>query len=441
MDWLDQYLDGLGEYKVTVSPADTHIWGVKPKLNNIQERLIFDAAAQSEVEYRQLVAEARKEEERQGMGPSLGIGADPGSSTVPSITPSVTPTITPSVTPSITPTVTVTPTITPTVTVTPTITPTVTLTPTITPTPVYPEWSPGAIYNVGDIVSSGGIKYQCVTAAGVGVGPFGGYLDGSAPDLPGIVFWSVYPIVNSFAYLVYPPAGLFASVNGNIPTVWVKTQSIGFVIIGNSAPIIGNGAFENNNLTSVTIPMGVTSIGNEAFRDNAITSLNLPATVTTIGTGAFRTNALTNLTMTNNITSIGSNAFNENALTQVTLPDNAQFIDISNGAFKTNDITDIFIPAAVTRIGNDAFQGNNLTSLIIPSTITSIGKEAFRDNSNLASVNCFVPFTSFIGINAFLATASPLVIHVRSTDTTWNALLGTGKTFQGNTNVTVVNDL
>jgi hypothetical protein len=82
MDWLDQYLDGLGEYKVTVSPADTHIWGAKPKLNNIQERLIFDAAAQSEVEYRQLVAEARKEEERQGMGPSLGIGADPGSPAV-----------------------------------------------------------------------------------------------------------------------------------------------------------------------------------------------------------------------------------------------------------------------------------------------------------------------------------------------------------------------
>lgn len=84
MDWLDQYLDGLGKYRITVSPADTHIWGSKPEINNIQQRLIFDARAQSEAEFRQLVAEARRKEERQGMGFSvaLGIGADPGSPTV-----------------------------------------------------------------------------------------------------------------------------------------------------------------------------------------------------------------------------------------------------------------------------------------------------------------------------------------------------------------------
>jgi len=88
MDWLDQYLNGLGEYKTTVSPADTHMWGVKPKLNNIQERMQFDAAAQSELEFRQIVQEARAELETQGGGGmsvddvEAGIGADPGSPTV-----------------------------------------------------------------------------------------------------------------------------------------------------------------------------------------------------------------------------------------------------------------------------------------------------------------------------------------------------------------------
>ena len=88
MDWLDQYLDGLGEYKTTVSPADTHIWGVKPKLNNVQERMIFDAAAQSEAEFRQLVQEARAELEEHGMSRddvAEGIGADPGSNIFSSI--------------------------------------------------------------------------------------------------------------------------------------------------------------------------------------------------------------------------------------------------------------------------------------------------------------------------------------------------------------------
>jgi hypothetical protein len=85
MDWLDQYLDGMGNYKTTVSPADTHIWGVKPKLNSTQQRMIFDATAQSELEYRQLVQEARSALEEHGMSHAdvaEGIGSDPGSSIV-----------------------------------------------------------------------------------------------------------------------------------------------------------------------------------------------------------------------------------------------------------------------------------------------------------------------------------------------------------------------
>ena len=85
MDWLDQYLDGMGNYKTTVSPADTHIWGVKPKLNNVQQRMIFDATAQSELEYRQLVKEARSDLEEHGMSQqdvAEGVGADPGSAIV-----------------------------------------------------------------------------------------------------------------------------------------------------------------------------------------------------------------------------------------------------------------------------------------------------------------------------------------------------------------------
>jgi hypothetical protein len=367
MDFLDQYLLGLGEFKTVVSPADTHIWGVRPKLNNTQQRLLFNANAQSEAEFRQFVAEARKEEEQQGMGPSYGIGADPGSPTVQQV--------------------------------------------------IYPEWSGGASYNVGDIVQLAGVNYECVTDAGAGYGPFGGFLDGSGSGL-GTVYWSVHPIVNSFAYLTYAPGGLFASFTGNIPENWVKLQNIGFAIIGSSATSIGPDAFRSNDLTSIRIPVYITSIGASAFRDNVV---------------------LSTVILSNNITSIGNNAFNGCALTQITLPDNLQ--SLANGVFKANDITAITIPATVTSIGSDAFQGNNLSSLIIPSTVTSIDNEAFRDNNNLASVNCFVPFTSFIGINAFLNTASPLVIHVRSTDATWNALLGSGVTFQGNTNVTVVNDL
>ena len=75
MDWLDNYLDGLAQYKTTVSPSDTHIWGVKPNLNNQQKRMLFDAAAQSELEYRLIVQEARQAEINAGMGGSYDAGS------------------------------------------------------------------------------------------------------------------------------------------------------------------------------------------------------------------------------------------------------------------------------------------------------------------------------------------------------------------------------
>jgi hypothetical protein len=47
--------------------------------------------------------------------------------------------------------------------------------------------------------------------------------------------------------------------------------------------------------------------------------------------------------------------------------------------------------------------------------------------------------SAFTGSNAFVDTASPLTIHARATDATWTA--GTGLSFQGNENVTVIKDL
>jgi hypothetical protein len=78
MDWMDDYLNGIGEYKTTVSPADTHIWG-PAKPSKLQQSLIQDSMAY-DVQQMRLIQEARQELERHGA--ALGIGADPGSPTV-----------------------------------------------------------------------------------------------------------------------------------------------------------------------------------------------------------------------------------------------------------------------------------------------------------------------------------------------------------------------
>jgi len=76
MDWMDDYLDGMQQYKVTVSPADTHIWGPakpgKQQQSMIQDSMAFD------IQQMRLIQEARRELEEHG--PSSVNASDPGSS-------------------------------------------------------------------------------------------------------------------------------------------------------------------------------------------------------------------------------------------------------------------------------------------------------------------------------------------------------------------------
>jgi hypothetical protein len=60
----------------------------------------------------------------------------------------------------------------------------------------------------------------------------------------------------------------------------------------NKLPVVGiaEGAFADNQLTSVTIPNSVIGIGPGAFYQNQLTSVTIPNSVTSIGDGAFDAN-------------------------------------------------------------------------------------------------------------------------------------------------------
>ncbi|MDU3750888.1 MAG: leucine-rich repeat domain-containing protein, partial [Peptoniphilus rhinitidis] len=169
------------------------------------------------------------------------------------------------------------------------------------------------------------------------------------------------------------------------------------LIIPDGVTTIGDSAFYNNQLTSVTIPDSVTTIGDSAFSMNQLASVTIPNSVTAIGNGAFSGNQLASVTIPDSVTTIGSGAFSGNQLTSVTIPDSV--ITIGSYAFSGNQLASVTIPDSVTKIGDSAFYNNQLTSVTIPDSVTTIGDSAFSMNQ-LASVTIPDSVTT-IGDSAF----------------------------------------
>jgi len=127
----------------------------------------------------------------------------------------------------------------------------------------------------------------------------------------------------------------------------------------------------------------VTGIGLGAFRDDLnITSVTIPNGVTIIGESAFNScHSLTSVTIPNSVTSIGKNAFSAIAITSVTIPNGVKSIE--NQTFSNcSELTSITIPNSVTSIGTNAFNGCfNLTSVTFTGSIPASGFDAKAFNS------------------------------------------------------------
>ena len=178
---------------------------------------------------------------------------------------------------------------------------------------------------------------------------------------------------------------------------------------------IGEFAFSGcSGLTSLTLPAGITSIGEYAFYGcSGLTSLNLPAGITEIGESTFSDcSGLTSLTLPDGITSIGISAFSGcSRLTSLNLP--AGITSIDKYAFlDCSGLTSLTLPDGITSIGSRAFYGcSGLTSLNLPAGITSIDKYAFSGCSRLTSLTLPAGITS-IGEFAFSYCSGLTSIYV-----------------------------
>jgi uncharacterized repeat protein (TIGR02543 family) len=174
--------------------------------------------------------------------------------------------------------------------------------------------------------------------------------------------------------------------------------------------------------TVVVIPSkinGVTveTIGNAAFRDSSVTSVTIPASVTEIGSNAFA--GCTNLTIVNyagdwsNLTIQSGNPAVQDAANAPLFdfeftPDNTAVIVTNykyNGAAADVTIPSRYQGKPVTTIGHAAFFNSAVTSVTIPDSVTSISDEAFINCPKLTNIS--IPNSvTYIGFSAFSSCTS-----------------------------------
>lgn len=170
--------------------------------------------------------------------------------------------------------------------------------------------------------------------------------------------------------------------------------------------------YDNQKITKLVLPEGLTEIGDEAFgRCSPIFSENsgslevvFPSTLKKVGAGAFASNVIRKLVLPATITTYGKNVFEGNALEELVLPDTMKAVP--EGLAANNKLKKIVIPDSVQKIGDRAFEYNALETVQFGKGLTEIGAGAFYGN-DLKTVTIPAAVTK-IGAEAFETTGNAM---------------------------------
>ena len=178
-------------------------------------------------------------------------------------------------------------------------------------------------------------------------------------------------------------------------------------------------AFENSQLTAVTVSSGVKTIGFYTFANSSVREVSLPDSLTEIPAGLFYgCEKLETMRIPAGVTKLGTNAYKgcKGIQSIVVASGNKNFTAVGTALFNKAKTQLLFcaaaaegqfsVPGTVTSIGSYAFSGcQKITEISMPSKLTTISDAAFMDCSGLTGVTIPDSVTS-IGGAAFSGCSS-----------------------------------
>ena len=195
-------------------------------------------------------------------------------------------------------------------------------------------------------------------------------------------------------------------------------------VIPTSVSIIGENAFYGRYSGTLIIPEGVIEIKENAFALNPnLEVINISSSVQSISFGLNKYSShinsfyncpnLTNITVDENnnyfkaenncLIQISTNSIIK-GISNVTIP--ATVSKIEAGAFDHTYNKNLIIPENITSIGNYAFSGSNIETCFLPNSLTEFGREIFTINSEIIFYTNFnslddIPYEALLNNTAF----------------------------------------